>query len=129
MCGECLSHFVSQPNSTSYQVDIDSGSNFPQVLMGVLAHVSAHTRPYTRPPINTSGNFPAHLSAESHSNLPQPLRSHIRSFGTLRQLLKFSKYKLKMPPRGPGGVSKNCWGVNISFFEFYFLPKVFIFIS
>ena len=30
-----------------------------------------------------------------HTCLPQPLRSHIRSFGTLGQLLKFSKKNLK----------------------------------
>ena len=47
-------------------------------------------------------------------HLPQTLSSHIRSFGTLGQLLKFSKKtlkNLKTPPRGPGGVSKFCWGL------------------
>jgi hypothetical protein len=36
---------------------------FPLVPMGVLAPGSAHARPSARPPINTSGNFPAHVSA------------------------------------------------------------------
>jgi hypothetical protein len=31
-------------------------------------------------------------------HLPQPLRSHIQTFGTIGQLLKFSKKNLKMPP-------------------------------
>ena len=33
--------------------------------MGVLASGSAHARPSARPPKDTSGNFPAHVSAES----------------------------------------------------------------
>ena len=39
---------------------------------GVLAPGSAHARTSARPPIDTSRNFPAHVSAESPS-----------SFGTL----------------------------------------------
>ena len=37
---------------------------FPLAPIGVLAPGSAHARPSTRPSINTSGNFPAHVSAE-----------------------------------------------------------------
>ena len=37
--------------------------------MGVLAPGSAHARPSAQPPINMSGNFPAHVSAESPSNI------------------------------------------------------------
>jgi hypothetical protein len=33
--------------------------------MGVLAPGSAQSRPSVQPPIDVSGNFPAHLSAES----------------------------------------------------------------
>ena len=41
--------------------------------MGDLAHGSAHARTSARPPIDTSGNFPAHMSAESPSNIsPNP---------------------------------------------------------
>jgi hypothetical protein len=36
---------------------------FPLAPMGVLALGSAHARPSARPPIDTSGNFPAHMSA------------------------------------------------------------------
>ena len=41
--------------------------------MGVLAPVSAHAGPSAQPPIDTSGNFPARVSAESPSNIsPNP---------------------------------------------------------
>ena len=46
---------------------------FPLAPMGVLATWSAHARPSARPPIDTSGNFTAHVSAESSSNIsPNP---------------------------------------------------------
>ena len=39
----------------------------------VLASGSAHARPSAQPPIDTSGNFPAHVYAESPSNIsPNP---------------------------------------------------------
>ena len=37
--------------------------------MGVLAPRSAHARPSAQPPINVSGNFPAHVSAELPSTI------------------------------------------------------------
>ena len=37
--------------------------------MGVLVPGSAHARPSTQTPIDTSENFPAHMSAESPSNI------------------------------------------------------------
>ena len=41
--------------------------------MGVLAPGSAHTRPFAQPPIEVSENIPAHMSAESPSNIsPNP---------------------------------------------------------
>ena len=41
--------------------------------MGVLAPVSAHVGPSAQPSIGTSGIFPEHVSAESHSNIsPNP---------------------------------------------------------
>jgi hypothetical protein len=42
---------------------------FPLAPMGVLAPGSGHARPSARPPIDTSGNFPAHMSAEAPSNI------------------------------------------------------------
>ena len=45
----------------------------PLVSMGVLAPVSAHAGPSAQPPIDVSGNFPAHVSAELPSNIfPNP---------------------------------------------------------
>jgi hypothetical protein len=38
---------------------------FPLTQMGFLAPGSAHARPSAQPPIDVSGNFPAHVSAES----------------------------------------------------------------
>ena len=47
-------------------------------------------------------------------HFPQPLRSHIRSFGNLGQLLKFYKKNfkkhLKTPPGGQGGSPKLLGG-------------------
>ena len=41
--------------------------------MGVLAPVSAHAGPSAQPPIDVSGNFSAHVSAESSLNIsPDP---------------------------------------------------------
>ena len=40
--------------------------------MGVLAPGSVHARPSARPPIDTSGHFSAHVSAESTSPPPAP---------------------------------------------------------
>jgi hypothetical protein len=61
----------------------------------------------------------AHVCRVTFKHLPQPLRSHIWSFGTLGQILKFSKKlfkNLKTPPRGPGGVSEIFWGLISPFF-------------
>jgi hypothetical protein len=42
--------------------------------MGVLVPGSAYTKPFARRPIDSSRNFPAHMSAESSSNIsPNPL--------------------------------------------------------
>ena len=46
---------------------------FPLTPMGVLAPGSAHARPFAQPPINVRGNFLAHVSEESPSNIsPNP---------------------------------------------------------
>ena len=46
---------------------------FTLAPMGVLAPWSAHARPSAQPPIDTIGNFPGHMSAESPSNIsPNP---------------------------------------------------------
>ena len=48
---------------------IEKISKFPLTPMGVLAPWSAHARPSAWPPINMRGDFPAHVSAESPSNI------------------------------------------------------------
>ena len=53
-------------NLSSKQKDII----IPLSPMGVLAPGSAHARPSAQPPIDTSGNFPAHMSAESPQTSP-----------------------------------------------------------
>jgi hypothetical protein len=82
--------------------------------MGVLAPGSAHARPSARPPLDTSGNFSGtNVCRVTFKHLPQPLICHIRSFGTIGQLLKEKKNR----PRG--------WGN-----ELHFPPRIFvIFIS
>ena len=46
---------------------------FPLTPMGVLAPVSVHAGPSAQPPINVSGIFSAHVSAELSSNIfPNP---------------------------------------------------------
>ena len=49
--------------------------------MKVLAPRSAHARPSAQSPIKVT-----------FKHLPQPLRSHIQSFGTLGQLLKIPPF-------------------------------------
>ena len=45
--------------------------------MGVLAHRLRTLDGFAHPPIDTSGNFPAHMSAESHTNT-SPNSRHVR---------------------------------------------------
>ena len=54
---------------TSVRVNVDHESKFPLEPSGVLAPGSAHARSSAQPPIDTRGNFPAHMSAESPSNI------------------------------------------------------------
>ena len=51
--------------------------------MGVLAPGSAHAGPFAQLPIDMIGNFPAKFA---FNHLIQPLRSHIRSFRTPREV-------------------------------------------
>ena len=56
-----------------FQNNHDQEIEFPLAPMGVLATVSAHARHSARPPIDTSRNVPAHMSADSPSNIsPNP---------------------------------------------------------
>ena len=50
---------------------------FPLAPMEVLAHGSAHATPSARPPIDPSGNFSPHMSAESPQKIsPTPQKSY-----------------------------------------------------
>ena len=70
-------------------------------------------RPSARPPIDTSGNFPAHVSRVTFKHLQQPLRSHIRSFGNLGQLSNFSKIlKVTLQKRVPENFRSCRWGAE-----------------
>ena len=52
-------------------------------LMGVLAPGSAHASPSVWPPISMSGNFPAHMSVTSPSNIsPTPQESYPNFWNT-----------------------------------------------
>ena len=52
---------------------VEEEEELPLAPMGVLAPVSAHAGHSARTPIDTSGNFPPHMSAESPSNIsPNP---------------------------------------------------------
>jgi hypothetical protein len=53
----------------------------PLTPMGVLAPGSAHARPSAQPPIDVSENFPAHMSAESPSNISPNLEPHPHDSG------------------------------------------------
>ena len=59
---------------------------FPLVPMGVLARCLRTLDRSAGPPIDTSGS--ARVCRVTFKHLPQPLRSHFRSFGTLGQLFK-----------------------------------------
>jgi hypothetical protein len=70
--------------------------------MRVLAPGPVHARPSANPPSKLA-------EIVTFKHLPQPLRSHIQSFGTLGKVLKFSpfkKSKTQNDPQGVRGVSK-----------------------
>jgi hypothetical protein len=81
--------------------------------MGVLAPGSAHARPSARPPIDTSGNFPAPVSAEWPSKRAFGLQYVPSAFKT--GLRPFCSPKMTLF-RGVGGVPKILfhWNPNIS---------------
>ena len=60
--------------------------------MGVLAPGSAHAGPFAQLPIDMIGNFPAKFA---FNHLTQPLRSHIRSFRTPREVFLGKKNSVK----------------------------------
>jgi hypothetical protein len=68
--------------------------------MGVLAPGSAHARPSAQPPIDVSGNFLAHVSTESPSNIflnPSEVISEVSEVGILIFFLLRSPCKIWEP--------------------------------
>ena len=72
--------------------------------MGVLATGSGHARPSARPPIYMSGNFPAHMSAESPSNISSNTSEVISDVSEpYDNFWNFQKKILKKPKNAPPG--------------------------
>ena len=63
-------------------------NKFPPTPIWILA---LHVRAFLTQSLGLP--FPAHMSAKSPSNIPQPLRSHMQSFRAKRYLLKFTTSK------------------------------------
>jgi hypothetical protein len=62
-----------QHKTKTIEEDLGGSSvQIPLAPMGVLAPGSAQARPSARRPIDTSGNFPAPVSADSPSNIRNP---------------------------------------------------------
>ena len=68
-------------NKPLAQTNVNS-LKFPLAPMGVLAPGSAHARPSARPPIDTSGNFSAHMSGggKLSDSFSDQLSRQIREF-------------------------------------------------
>ena len=60
--------------------------------LGVLAPGSADVRPSAQPPIDTSGNFLAHTSAESPSNI-SPKSTNLYSWGLISIRRSFKTFQ------------------------------------
>ena len=83
----------------------------PLMPIGVLAHGSAHTRPSAQSPIDVSGNFPAHVSAEWPSNISPSPSKKIKKWGEAN----FPK-KLRI-----NFLAKSDNSKSFSFFHFFLL--------
>ena len=68
----------------------------PLALMGVLAPWSAHARPSARPPIDTSGNFSAHMSGGGGKCLTVFLINFLAKSENSKHFSFFSKKTLKI---------------------------------
>jgi hypothetical protein len=71
--------------------------------MGVLAPESAHARPSAQPPIDTSGNFPAHVSAVTFLKFPHfPVKIGLfRGVGGVPEIIFFIEILLFLLLRSP----------------------------
>ena len=94
--------------------------------MGVLVPGSVHEGPSARPPINMSGNFAAHVSEESPSNISRNFSVLVSKVSEFSKLQKTNKKKtLKKAPRGARGGPQYFLGVIIYFFAWYKHPVKF----
>ena len=101
--------------------DLDSGMDvhamtltlqqFLLTPMGVLAPGSAHARPSARPPNNMSGNYPAHMSEESPSNIFPIPQKH--STALENTPLCPPKYSIVQGVGGGSPILFFCWNPNI----------------
>jgi hypothetical protein len=94
---------------------------FPLAPMGILAPGSAHARPSARPHIATSGNFLAHVSAESPSNISPNQKSYPKFQNPRTNFAIFNQKNFKKPKNDLQGVSEF-FGVLISPFLFRINP-------
>ena len=70
--------------------------------------------PPLRPPSTPADFFCGHVCKVAFKHLPKPLRSHIRNFGTLGQLLKIPPCPLKTCiVQGVWGSPNNLFGSNL----------------
>ena len=67
----CKQRKLSKPMKAKAQITVltNNRAQFPLAPMGVLGPGSAQARPSARPPIDTSGNFSAHMSGGSGGKL------------------------------------------------------------
>ena len=68
-----MPHLYSWSKGPCQWPPLAEAEKFQLMPMGVLTPGTAHAKFSARPPIDMSGNFPAHVSAESPSNIsPNP---------------------------------------------------------
>ena len=117
-------HYYTNINSLAelditfnYQLLPITNTKFPLVPMGVLAH-RLRTLDRSLVPHRHKRKFSgARVCRVTFKHFPQPLRSHILSFGTLGQLLKIPPFSAqKSHSAGGGGGPQIFWGVGILIF-------------
>ena len=82
---------------------IGAGEIFPLSLMVVLTHGSVHARPSTQHPIDTSGNFSAHMSGRGVKKF-ETFSDQFSSFQAILSTFRFfGKKTKKSTHRGQGG--------------------------
>ena len=94
---------------------IGAGEIFPLSLMVVLTHGSVHARPSTQHPIDTSGNFSAHMSGRGVKKF-ETFSDQFSSFQAILSTFRFfGKKTKKSTHRGQGGPPNFCFACFFSF--------------